>query len=514
MSWKLRLYCLVASFVPSALMLAVTNHMLMNLASVPFLWVMPLAFYLITFMIAFARRTWISPQLLNGIVPVVLLLLFPLVAATRQVSTGLLWYVLGAHLLVLFAGALLCHTALAARRPEPRYLTEFYFWVALGGALGGVFTAIVAPFVFQTVLEYPLLVATIAFFRPSNKDKKIQVQDWLYPALLGGLVAVAWYALQHARIDVTESLKTSIGVDLLIVTVAYLFRNRTFRFALGMVVLIFSYHYALPSLMGSNQVLYEGRDFFGIKKVDYDVDSNMRRLLHGDTIHGIESQDPILSGQPISYFHETGPVGDVMKLISSRTDQQIGVVGLGTGSMAGWVRPNRHITFFDIDPQVYDIARNFFTFLRRCGNNCDVIIGDGRLSIERLPDGGLDVLMLDAFNSDSIPAHIVSREALQLYLKKLKPNGLLLFHVSNKYMNVEGLVAALILDSSLEGLVRYDSDETPTGKYGSDYVAAARHADDLGSLEQDDQWLHVTKPANIQPWTDDYSNMLTIVYWR
>ena len=122
--------------------------------------------------------------------------------------------------------------------------------------------------------------------------------------------------------------------------------------------------------------------------------------------------------------------------------------------------------------------------------------------------------MLDAFNSDSIPAHIVSREALQLYLKKLKANGILLFHVSNKYMNVEGLVAALILDSSLEGLVRYDSDETPTGKYGSDYVVAARRADDLGGLEQDDRWLHVTKPAGIQPWTDDYSNMLTIVYWR
>jgi SAM-dependent methyltransferase len=515
LSWKLRLYCMAAALVPSALMLAVTNHMLLNLASVPFLWVMPLAIYLVTFMMAFARRVWLSPTTLSGVVAVVLLLLFPLVAASKQVSTTVLWYVLASHLVVLFAGALLCHTALALRRPEPRHLTEFYFWVALGGALGGIFTAIVAPFVFRTVIEYPLLVALLAFFRPGHaEEQKMNLRDWLYPALLGLLVAVAWYAMRRARLDVMENLKTSLAVDAVFVLIAYLFRKRTLRFALGIAVLIFSYHYALPSIIGSNPVLYVGRDFFGIKKVDYEVDSNMRRLLHGDTLHGLESQDPLLSGQPISYFHETGPVGDVMKMISSRANQKLGVIGLGTGSMAGWARSNRHVTFFDIDPQVYEIAWNFFTFLRRCGKNCDVVIGDGRLAIEKVPDTEFDVLMLDAFNSDSIPAHLVSREALQLYLKKLKSDGVLLFHVSNKYMNVQGLVAALIADASLEGLVRFDDDEVPTGKFGSDYVVAARRPEDVEALERDDHWLHLQKPPDIQPWTDDYSNMLKIVYWR
>src|SRR5437763_7148877 len=183
-------------------MLAVTNHMLLNLASVPFLWVMPLAVYLITFMIAFARRLRLSHITLSRVIPVILLVLFPLVAASKPVSANLLWYVLGSHIFVLFAGALLCHTALASRRPDTRHLTEFYFWVALGGALGGIFTAVVAPFIFKTVVEYPLLVAMVAFFRQkTNPDEKMNVLDWIYPAVLGLLIVVAWYGVQWAKVE-------------------------------------------------------------------------------------------------------------------------------------------------------------------------------------------------------------------------------------------------------------------------------------------------------------------------
>ena len=514
-SWRSRLYWLAAAFVPSALMLAVTNHMLQNLASVPFLWVMPLAAYLVTFMIAFARRFHIPPGVLSRVVPVVLLVLFPLVAANRSVAADLMWYVLGLHIVVLFAGALLCHTALASRRPAAQYLTEFYFWVALGGALGGIFTAVIAPFVFRTVVEYPLLVAMIAFFRQAeDREKKINIWDWIYPAMLGVLIAAAWYALQWAKIDnLLETWTIPLALNLPLVLIAFLFRRRQFRFALAMAVLIFGYRLALPTFLESN-ALYIARDFFGIKKVVYEPDTNMRKLLHGDTFHGLESQDPALSGKPLSYYHETGPAGDVMKMIRGRPDQHVGVVGLGTGSMAGYFQPNRHITFFDIDPQIYDIARHFFTFLGRCAGSCNVVIGDGRQSIENTPDRTFDVLMLDAFASDSIPAHLVSSEAVQLYLKKLKPDGLILFHVSSRYMNVEGLVSAVITDASLEGLVRHDGDEEPTGKFSSDYVAAAQRPEDLGSLEHDENWTRVEKPSGIQPWTDDYSNMLQIVRWK
>jgi len=514
-SWNMRLYWLGAAFVPSGLMLAVTNHMLLNLASVPFLWVMPLALYLITFMIAFARRLRIPSRVLSEIVPIILLVLFPLVSVSKPVGSHSLWYVLGSHLLVLFAGALLCHTALASRRPDTAHLTEFYFWIALGGALGGVFTAVVAPFIFSTVIEYPLLVAMIAFFRETRKSEPgINWSDWVFPAAIGLLIAGTWYLFKWATVDVTEDLKTSLGADAVLVLLAYLARKRRLRFALALAVLIAGYHLALPGFLDDYQVLHIERDFFGIKKVVYELDSNMRKLLHGDTLHGVESMDSTLSGQPLSYYHETGPVGDVMKLISSRLNQHVGVVGLGTGTMAGWARPDRHITFFDIDPQVVNIAQNYFTYLRRCAVNCDIVIADGRLAIEKIPDAEFDVLMLDAFNSDSIPAHLVSREAVQMYLKKLKPDGMILFHVSNRYMDVESLVSVVLLDAGLEGLVRYDDDEEPTGKTSSDYVVAARNSEALGALEDDANWSAVEKPAGIQPWTDDYSNMLTIVKWR
>jgi len=424
-------------------------------------------------------------------------------------------WILGAHLLVLFAGALLCHTALASRRPHTAQLTEFYFWVALGGALGGIFVAVVAPFVFSTVIEYPLLVAMIAFFRETReKDPNLNWADWVYPAVVALLIAGTWKLFNWAKVDVTENIKASLGADAVLVLFAFLAQRRRIRFALALAVLIAGYHLALPGFLNDYQTLHISRDFFGIKKVVFDRDSNMRKLLHGDTLHGMESQDPTLIGKPLSYYHETGPAGDIMKLISTRPNQQVGVVGLGTGSMAGWGRPDRHITFFDIDPQIPDIARAFFTFTRRCASDCNIIIGDGRLSIEKIPDGTFDVLMLDAFNSDSIPAHLVSREAVHLYLKKLKPDGMILFHVSNRYMDVEALVSAVIFDAGIQGLVRFDDDEEPTGKTSSDYVVAARHSEDFGALQDDMNWSPIEKRDGIQPWTDDYSNMLRIVRWK
>jgi SAM-dependent methyltransferase len=298
------------------------------------------------------------------------------------------------------------------------------------------------------------------------------------------------------------------------VLVAYLAHRRRIRFALAFGVLIVGYRLALPGLLDDYQILKIDRNFFGIKKVVFDLDSNMRKLLHGDTLHGLESMDITLAGQPLSYYHATGPVGDIMQLIGTRPDQRVAVVGLGTGTMAGWGAPERHITFFDIDPQVVDIAQHFFTYLRRCDTNCNIVIGDGRLSLEKQPDGQFDVIMLDAFNSDSIPAHLVSREAVQVYLRKLKPDGLILFHVSNRYMDVESLASAVALDAGLEGLVRYDDDEEARGKTSSDYVVAARHSEDFGDLNLDQNWTPVEKPEGIQAWTDDYSNMMAIVKWH
>jgi hypothetical protein len=514
-AWRSRLFWLAAAFVPSALMLAVTNHILLNLASVPFLWIIPLAVYLVTFMIAFGRRIHLSLELVSALVTVILLLLFPFVATSRTVEARYLLFIVAVHMLILMAGALLCHTALASRRPATQHLTEFYFWMALGGVLGGAFTAVLAPFIFQSTIEYPLLVALIAFFRqPRESQNEIEGGDLIFPALLGFLVIGASRLMRWASVDLTADFKITIAVDIAIILIAYLFRGRVLRFALALAILIFAYQRVLPQFFGGTQFIYTARNFFGVKGVKFDPITNSRRLLHGDTLHGIESEDPELVGHPVSYYDETGPVGDVMKMLSSRGIQHIGVVGLGTGSMAGWTAPYRHITFFDIDPQVYVIARTFFTFLPSCGNNCDVVLGDGRLSIEKAKAGEFDLLMLDAFNSDSIPAHLVSREAIQMYLTKLKPDGLLMFHVSNRYMDVEALISALVTDAGLEGLVRHDDELETELKARSHFVVAGRNPQALDTLERDSNWIKVTKPPSILPWTDDYSNMLAILRWR
>jgi hypothetical protein len=514
-AWNDRLFWLAAAFVPSGLMSAVTNHILLNLASVPFLWIIPLAAYLITFMVAFGRRVHVSLPLLSRIVPVILLLLFPFVAVARAVAAEYMWYVVAVHILILFSGALLCHTALAARRPSAKHLTEFYLWVAIGGALGAAFTAIVAPSLFRTVVEYPLLVATLAFFRQTrDADTKINGLDLIFPASLGFLVIGASKLLHWASVDLTSNLTTPLAMDAAIILIAFLFRHRAIRFALAMAILVLAYHNLLPQFYGGSQFIFTTRNFFGVKGVKYDLASNSRRLLHGDTLHGIESLEPDLVGRPLSYYDPSGPIGDVMQLLSERPDQQIGVLGLGTGSMAGWTAPHRHITFFDIDPQVYDIAKRFFTFLPHCRENCSVVIGDGRLSLERANDGQFDLLLLDAFNSDSIPAHLVSREAVRMYVAKLKRNGLLMFHVSNRYMNVEGLVAAIVADAGLHARIRHDEDlDAAPLKARSHYVLAAPNVEAFGSLKDDANWEKVAKPDKIKAWTDDYSNMVEILRW-
>jgi SAM-dependent methyltransferase len=202
-----------------------------------------------------------------------------------------------------------------------------------------------------------------------------------------------------------------------------------------------------------------------------------------------------------------------MRAIEPRADQHVGVVGLGTGSMAAYAAQNRHITFFDVDPQVVGIARGYFTFLERCGTRCDIKLGDGRLSIGQTADGTFDVLMLDAFNSDSIPAHLVSREAIQVYLAKLKPNGIILFHVSSRYLNIAGLVAAGVTDAGLSAYVRNDNDEGPKGKLASTYIAVARDVTAFETLPQLSGWSPLAPETKLAPWTDDYSNMLGLIAW-
>jgi SAM-dependent methyltransferase len=508
---RTKLYWIIAAFIPSALMLAVTNHIVANLTSAPFLWIVPLAIYLLTFILAFARGWRASSARVSRLIPVVLLAMVPFVAAGVVAPPGVNWILIGGHLLVLYCGALLCQTSLAEKRPDPRHLTEFYFWIALGGVLGGVFTATIAPLVFNTVFEYPLIVALLPFFRTARQAK----DNLRIPLLFGMAVFATWVVFHATGIDSnTEALALAHTA---FIVACYKFKNNVTRFALSFAVLILAYAWILPQYIEGADRIYATRNFFGVKKVVEDSNSHLRKLLHGDTVHGIESRDPMRLGKPLSYYYPTSNVGDVMDMIRSREGQQhIGVVGLGSGTMAAYADRQRHVTFYEIDPSVEGIARQFFTFLPRCAENCDVVTGDGRLEVAKAPDGSFDLLMLDAFSSDSIPAHLISREALQLYLSKLAPEGILLFHVSNRYLDVGRLVATVVSDAGLPALYRFDEagDLRLEGKTNSSHLVTARLAEDLRPLTIRPGWVRVIRPAGFRPWTDDYSNLLDLIRWH
>ena len=509
-SWKNRLYWIAASFVPSALMLAVTNHITANVGSVPFLWLFPLALYLLTFILAFAQRQ-VSSARVSRLSPLILLLFFFLVAADVIAPPGLNWIVIGVHLLLLFVGALLCHMRLAASRPQPEHLTEFYFWVAAGGVLGGAFTAIIAPAIFNTVLEYPLLVATIPFFRGGKFDKS--------NLFIGTGIAVAiittWVIFRATHLDSnTEAVALAHTV---IVFAGYKLSKHPQRFAWSFAAFMLSYAFILPGYIEGSNRIYAARNFFGVKKVLENPATQLRTLLHGDTTHGIESTDAARAGQPLSYYYPGGSVSDVIELMRARgQSQRFAVLGLGAGTMASYADAAHHVIFYEIDPSIEPIARRYFTFLPHCGSDCDVVIGDGRLQLAREPDASFDLILLDAFSSDSVPAHLISREALAMYLTKLKDDGVLLFHVSNRYLNVEKLVSALVVDAGLVAFSRFDEagDLRKLGKSSANHLVAARRESDLWPLGRPSGWQRVPRPADFKPWTDDFSNLLGLIRWH
>jgi hypothetical protein len=507
---QVRAMWVLPAFLASGLMLAVTNHITSNLASAPFLWILPLAIYLLTFIVAFSERLRFGSQRVSRLIPIVLLALFPVVCADVIPPPGLNWVLIALHLLLLYAGALLCHARLAESRPHSQYLTEFYFWIALGGVLGGLFTATLSPILFSTVIEYPILVASVAFLRrPPEKRYKMNEADWIYPALLAVAVTVIWLVFRKTNVDSDVSIPAFVHTAFLFI--AYRWRARPLRFGLTLTILMIAYNITLPQYIEGAQRLDVTRNFFGVKKILQN--GSFRSLMHGDTTHGVEdSRQP---GIPTSYYHLSGTMGDVMTRMG-RPLRRVGVLGLGTGTMAGYTAPDRSITFLEIDPQVESIARRYFTFLPKCGQSCNVIIGDGRLELQAMPNNSFDMVMLDAFSSDAIPTHLASREALEMYLTKIAPDGILLFHVSNRYLDVEKLVTQLVLDAGLVAFQKTDQpgDFAKEGKTKTDHIAVARRVEDLAMLPELKGWKRLTQAPGIEVWTDDYSSLLDLVRWH
>ncbi len=513
-----RMWWVFAAFVPSSLMLGVTAHVTSNLAPVPLLWVLPLAIYLLTFVFVFARSRPIPHSWMVRALP---FLLPPLAVMTFLELPSMAWIAVVVHLVGFFVAAMVCHGELANSRPTARHLTEFYLWMSTGGVLGGVFNALVAPLVFDTIAEYPLAIMLTCMFLPTLVAGKSTVRDrrrdWLFPLGLGVVSALILAVIRTANWG--ESLGLRFIVFGLLAVFCFSFKDRPVRFTLGMGVFLLTVSAYCAFHRGSE--LHASRNFFGVKRVVVDSTGAFRVLIHGNTTHGKQFIDPKRSTEPLTYYHRTGPLGDIFAAFSGEAAKvRVGAVGLGTGSIASYINPGQTVRIYEIDPDVERIARDprYFSYLAQCAGDWDVVLGDGRNSLVDEPDGHFGLIVLDAFSSDSIPTHLLTREAIQLYLTKLEDDGLLAFHISNRYLHLEPLLASLAEDAGLHGLIRADmktsKEDNADGKTAAIYVAMARRERDLGPLAGNEEWKTLDAVADTPVWTDQYTSLLSFVHWR
>jgi SAM-dependent methyltransferase len=463
---------LLLSGCASGLLLAVTNHITQNIAAIPFLWILPLALYLLSFILCFDNPRWYVRKLFLG-------LFAAAIGAMAYGSAGSI-VIEKARVLIpifcagLFIACMVLHGELARRKPAPQRLTSFYLTIALGGALGGLFVAAFAPIVFPGLIEFPILLVaapTIVLF-----------------ALLDGRPREA----RTTREELAKSQFWSLWVMGVIATglVAFFVGWKEYKFLTAARLL--------------------ARNFYGALRVSDDEAAGIRELAHGTIDHGEQFLDPVRRHNPITYYAPATGVGMLMTDLQKRGPVRLGVVGLGAGTMAAWGRPGDTVRFYEINPLVLRIARTQFTYLRDCPAKVDIVLGDARLSLEREPSNQFDVLAVDAFSGDSIPVHLLTREALRTYWRQLQPNGVLAIHVSNKYLDLSAPLALLAREFHQEAHLIESDRNNVTRTFDSDWVLMAPRATARFP------WMDTTDSQidtipGLRPWSDDFSNLWQIL---
>jgi hypothetical protein len=508
-AWSRRVRWTVLAFVPSSLLLAVTTYMSTDVASVPLLWMVPLGVYLGTFIIAFSRSGASLRDGASRFLPLAAILLTLVLIAQLNQPAMLM---IPIHLVVFAIVALACHGELVRDRPAASRLTEFYFWISAGGMLGGLFNALLAPVLFKGIVEYPLVLVVACLARRSLPG--VAREAWWKD--------VAWVAAVAGAAVVSVLVNSQYGSSsrFLILGAAipalatFSQQRRPVRFAACIAALLLSG--ALVQSPFGRAVLAE-RTFFGVYRVRVDERWNYRYMFHGPTLHGMQSTLLERRTESLSYFHKSGPIGQVFDEVPVATDTaSVGVVGLGVGSLASYAGADQHWEFFEIDPAVERIARDpsHFTYLQDCGVRCVVTIGDARVSLARARPQQYGLIILDAFSSDAIPVHLLTREALSLYLSRLAPDGVIALHISNLHLSLSPVLGRL---AQSEGLVALWQREPGTagsfsqGKFPSEWMVLARDRAALGGLASDPRWKPPVMAPTTPLWTDDFSNILSVL---
>ena len=512
-SWRDRLSWMTLAAAPSSLMLGVTAYITTDIASAPFLWVVPLALYLAAFVVAFSPRPlipWSVTLALQAAAAAACAALLPF-SATPLVAQ------FAAHLTAFFFTTLMCCQALVARRPPPERLTEFYVWMSLGGVLGGAFNAFLAPAIFDNLWEYPLVLVLAALVRPwARGDPRAASWVMLGLAVAASLGAIVLNTFRNrfpggeviGDVDLFQLALISLLAAAAIAAVRLRGDGLLFCAALAAISI---------GANGASERATEvksWRSFFGVLKISqaysHGLGGPVRLLSEGTTLHGAEALNPAYRCRPLVYYTPHTPIGQVFHARQAeRSALRIGAVGLGTGSVAAYVRPGDRLTFFEIDPLVIRVAtdpRNF-AYVSRCAHGpVDFVVGDARLTLASQPRDAFDILLIDAFSSDAVPAHLLTVEALRGYLGHLKPDGVLVLHLSNRHLELNGPAQAAALAAG--GVALLQQDRVQPGRGGDwesdeDAVIVGRSAAALGRFVADPRW-RAADPGRVRAWTDDY----------
>jgi hypothetical protein len=510
---------LALSAVPSGLMLSTTTHLTTDIVAMPLLWVIPLALYLLSFIAAFASRQTMAGAIVLA-TPVLMLIGARVMMSSRQQAS---LYLLLLTLVLLFAICTALHSRLYSLRPSVSQLTRFYFYMSLGGALGGAFTALVAPLVFNWAWEHPLLLLAAALLVPLPAAPRWPARFGLSAArtrlFAVGLAAVG-LILCAQLLDLT-TVRAAPGLQFVLLAVIVLIAIACMASRALFVVLLCG----LVLAQGGMQTIVflaksdTRRSYFGIYRIQDNPTNKTREMMHGTTLHGVQSLEPALRRTPLSYYGASSGAGLVFAKAPAMFGPQarIGVVGLGGGSLACYAHPGQNWTFFEIDPVVWDYSRDgTFTFMSDCTPGARVIIGDARLELAKMPGAGFDVLAVDAFSSDSIPLHLLTKEAIGIYTGALAQDGVLLIHISNRFMRLEPAIAALAKDRGLSALRLLDRPKGSALTRPSLWVALARRPETLRKLTEaggDPRWRALMAPEG-PAWTDDYASILPYILWR
>lgn len=508
--WKQRLDWTARSAVGSSLLLAVTMKITTDVGPIPLLWTVPLGLYLITFILAFAYADRMPMRLVVGITCVTACAGLGLVLIRRTFPFEI---VLSIGLILLFAGALLCHTDLARTRPRASKLTEFYLWISAGGALGGVLNSLVAPVVFESVAEYPITLSAllwVAFLRPRIGDRDASQSRLYRPSILIALACVIALALSiiPAMLQ-SRSLGPWIWPMAALLAAGLVAAMRRYQGFIAVVPTLA----AILSLIGLGEpypVLAMERSFFGVSRV-WQAEERVF-MVHGSTVHGSQLRAPEDRQRTGTYYHRAGPLGATV--LGAGPGSTIGIVGLGAGELAALGRPDQKMIFYEIDPVIVDLAQLHFTYLQDSDADVSTVLGDGRLTLASSPLGSIDVLILDAFSSDNVPTHLLTEEALRMYLDRLAPGGVLVAHISSRHSDLRRVFKGFSDATGLPALVR---DYQPTTEHAAEgaarTLAVALANDDavLASLRESGLWIDMPDDVASVHWTDGRSSLLDVL---